>query len=89
VVKAGVKQGGGHVSFKGPYGELPKGDDGSYGAAFCCDIVTATSMWRSEQLSRIIYGHVVLCPEVLLRLPHLLLPGWRRAGPANESGHLY
>jgi DMSO/TMAO reductase YedYZ molybdopterin-dependent catalytic subunit len=29
--KAGVKQGGGYVSFKGPNGELPKGDDGSYG----------------------------------------------------------
>jgi DMSO/TMAO reductase YedYZ molybdopterin-dependent catalytic subunit len=29
--KAGVKQGGVYVSFRGPTGELPKGDDGSYG----------------------------------------------------------
>ncbi|WIA41019.1 hypothetical protein OEZ86_004657 [Tetradesmus obliquus] len=30
---AGVKQGGAYVSFRGPTGELPKGDDGSYGTS--------------------------------------------------------
>ncbi|KAF8062729.1 hypothetical protein HT031_004059 [Scenedesmus sp. PABB004] len=31
--RAGVAPGAGHVSFRGPTGELPKGDDGSYGTS--------------------------------------------------------
>lgn len=29
--KVGIKEGAQYVCFRGPRGELPKGDDGSYG----------------------------------------------------------
>jgi hypothetical protein len=50
---AGVKEGAGYVCFRGPQGELPKGDDGSYGAR-----------WRG-----VLCAAVCLCFVLLLLWP--------------------
>lgn len=48
--RAGVKQGSGagYVSFRGPTGELPKGDDGSYGECLFCAMVVQVDNLHSK-----------------------------------------